>query len=1016
MGVVYLAHDTALRRPVALKLMTPTAREDTEWRDRLEQEALAASALNHPNILTVYDIGDIDGQHFMATEYVNGVTLRQRMMRAEPSLAEILHISTQIASALAAAEAGGLVHRDIKPDNIMLRGDGYVKLLDFGLARAIVSADAGLKQTDPYVVRGTVFYMSPEQLRGMNIDARTDIWSTGVVMYELISGRLPFEGDSTSDVVASILKSLPALLTTQRGGAVPPRLSDIVGRAMHKDRALRYQSAQEMLDDLQDLRLDLDRDVMISLGGGTGTGLRAEDALTERVSGGGPRPNNLPARLTTFVGREQEKREVVEHLRDAGTRLLTLTGPGGTGKTRLALAAGAELVNELDDGVFLVQLAPVREAELVISAIGDVLDVHEGGATLLESVKRSLRDKTLLLILDNFEQVVAAAPVVAELLNAAPNVKMLVTSRSPLHVSGEQEYAVPPLPTPPLDAPIPPHALSAYPSVALFLQRASAVKSDFAVTPENAQAIAELCTRLEGLPLAIELAAARVKLLPPQAMLSRVESRMKLLAGGSRDLPERQRTMHAAISWGFNLLDDEEKRLFTDLAVFRGGFSIGEAEAIAQATGEGQMDVLEQLSSLVNKSFLQRDASSDDIEPRFTQLETIREYGLEQLIVAGREAEVRAAHAALMASMAEQSARELAGPEHERALRRLTADHENYRAALEHALAHDDTNVALRIGGSLWWFWYLHGHYDEGRRWLEQIVRMWGADESPALPRALTGAGALAFLQCDYDRAIELLDQSIDLANRTGDRQGLARSLQFRGSIAREQGEYEHAIALHTLALATWEELGDRTSAARSQNYIAFSSWLSGDFAKTVEICRETLPLFRERNDSEGVTWSLLNLAAASFYSGDFDRAEMRLDECLSWARVAGFKEGIAWSLNLLGLVLRARGDNDRAAAILRDSLQLHWELGDRWRSASVLELLAGLIAANGSPEISARLFGATEALRNRLCTPVPPVELAQYERDVAGLRSASDPVMIDRWWDEGMSSPTGDAVALATA
>ncbi|HEX8153956.1 MAG TPA: tetratricopeptide repeat protein, partial [Thermoanaerobaculia bacterium] len=743
------------------------------------------------------------------------------------------------------------------------------------------------------------------------------------------------------------------------------------------------------------------------------TPLRAEDAMTERVSGEGPRPNNLPLHLTPLVGRETEKRELTDLLRNPDVRLVTMTGPGGTGKTRLSIAIGEHFVSELEDGVFFVQLAPIREPDLVVSAIGDALDLHEGGATLLDAIRKGLREKTMLLILDNFEQVAGAAPIVAELLAAAPHLRILVTSRWPLKITGEHEYAVPPLPTPPLDNVISANALTHYPSVALFLQRASAVKSDFAVTPENARAIAELCVRLEGLPLAIELAAARVKLLPPQAMLTRVENRMKLLSGGSRDLPERQRTMHAAISWGFNLLDDDEKRLFTDLSVFRGGFSIPQAEAIVAETGAGHIDVLEKLESLVDKSFLQRDTASDDVEPRFGQLETIREYGLEQLAEAGREADVRASHARMMATLAEQSAADLAA-DHERALRRLAADHENYRAALEHAIATRDDEVALRTVGTLWWFWYLHGHYGEGRRWLEQVLTIPGIDGGVSMARALTGGGALAFLQCDYERAIELLDRSIDLSRKYGDRRSLAQALQFRGSIARERGEYDHAIDLHALSLATWQELGDRASAGRSQNYIAFASWLKSDFHRTIEMCRETLPLFRERNDSEGVAWSLLNLAAAALYSGELDRAESRLDDCLSWSRIAGFKEGVAWSLNLLGLVLRAHGEIERAAAILRDSLQLHWELGDRWRSASVIESLAGVAAMRGHIEISARLFGAGEALRSRLGTPVPPVELAQYERDIATLRAAHDP-RVDGWWDEGIASPTDEAVGLAT-
>ena len=1012
MGVVYLADDTILRRPVALKVLSQAAYEDAEWRERLEQEALAASALNHPNILTVYDIGEAEGQHFIATEYVNGVTLRQRMLRAEPTFGEVLHISTQVASALAAAEEAGLVHRDIKPDNIMLRTDGYVKLLDFGLARTIVSADAGLQQTDPMVVRGTVFYMSPEQLRGMNIDGRSDVWGIGVVMYELISGRLPFEGDTTSDVVAAVLQNPIPPLTTQRGTLVPEPLAEIVAKAMHKDRAFRYQSARELLADLTALKIEHEREIVS--GSTPRLSLRAEDAMTERVSGGGPRPNNLPAHLTPLVGRETERRELLELLRSDDVRLVTLTGPGGTGKTRLSIALGEQLLQEFEDGAFVVQLAPIREPELVISAIADALDVAEGSMSLLDALRKSLREKSLLLILDNFEQLTGAAHIVSELLAAAPRVKVLVTSRSPLKITGEREYAVQPLSTPPLSGPIRPEALTRYPSVALFLQRATAVKSDFVVTPENAQAIAELCVRLEGLPLAIELAAARVKLLPPQAMLSRVENRMKLLSGGSRDLPERQRTMHAAISWGFNLLDDEEKRLFCDLSVFRGGFSIEQAEAIARETGADDMEVLERLSSLVDKSFLQRDQTSDDVDPRFTQLETIREYGCEQLAEAGRDRDVRAAHARLMADLAEATSEALESATHERALKRLAADHENYRAALEQAIANGQSDVALRTVSALWWFWYLHGHYAEGRRWLEQVIVMPNAESSLWLPKALSGAGAFAFLQCEYDRAIALLDRSISLGRAIGDRHSLAQALQFRGSIARERGEYEHAIDLHGASYATWQELGDRVNMGRSQNYIAFSSWLSSDLERTTELCRETLPLFRERSDSEGVAWSLLNLAAASLYSGEYDRAEARLDESLSWSRVAGFKEGVAWSLNLLGLVLRGRGEIDRAAAILRDSLLLHWELGDRWRTASVMQQLAGVALLQERVELSARLFGAGEALRNQLGTPVPPVEMSQYQSDVNALR-AGDAARVDEWWDEGLAAGTAESVALAT-
>jgi predicted ATPase/predicted Ser/Thr protein kinase len=965
MGEVYLAHDGQLQRPVALKVLSAAVRTDEDLRKRLEYEARAASALNHPNILTVYDVGQIGEEHFIATEFVDGITLRQRMSRGEPPMSETVEIAVQIASALSAAEAAGLVHRDVKPDNIMLRRDGYVKLLDFGLARTAAEPKPDVKKTDPFVVRGTVFYMSPEQLRGRPLDTRSDIWSTGVLLYELISGRLPFEGDSSSDVAANILRTDPAPLTRPLGLSVPLRLTSIVQRAMDKDRARRYQSARDLLEDLQALKMDLERD-----GGALATAPRT--ATTESVLIEAPPPTNLPHKLTPLVGRDAERDDVLSLLRKDDVRMVTLTGPGGTGKTRLSLAIGAELLREMEDGVWWVSLGAIRDPRLVASEIAAVFDVHEGGAPLLDGLKHALADKSLLLILDNFEQVLDAAPLIGEILSAAPHAKALVTSRSPLRIGGEREYAVPPLTLPPLDLPLTADALAGYASVALFVERATAVKSDFALTAENAHAVAEICVHLDGLPLAIELAAARVKVLPPKAMLSRVENRLKLLSGGSRDLPERQQTMRAAISWGYNLLEDSDQRLFATLSVFRGGFSLDHAERLVEElAGKSISDaVLDGISSLIDKAFVRRDPASSEEAPRFGMLETIREYGLECLTEQARDLDVRRAHAMLMASVAEEN-------ELESDL--LEADEDNFRTAIEWATQTRDAELALRLGAGLWWSWYVRGQYAEGRHALANILAVPGGENVPVRAKAQTGAGGMAFFMCDYEHAITLLESAIDLARAHGDPMSLARSLQFRGSIARERGEYEHAIDLHLLSRTIWQELEDRGNVGRSVNYVGFASWLNKDFLRTLELCEGTLQLFRERRDTEGVAWSLLNLAAASFYSGDLERAEERLDECLSWSRAGGYKEGIAWSLNLLGAVLRQRNESWRAETILQDSLRLHWELGDRWRSCSVLEAIGGL-------RKDPRLIGAANILRTRLGTPVPPVERAQYDADLASV------------------------------
>jgi non-specific serine/threonine protein kinase len=954
MGEVYLAHDTQLQRPVALKVLPAAMRDDEELRSRLEQEARAASALNHPNILTVYDVGRLGDDHFIAAEYVDGITLRQRMQRGEVALTEVLNFAIQIASALAAAEAVGLVHRDIKPDNIMLRADGYVKLLDFGLAR--ITTSEAKKKSGPMTIRGTVYYMSPEQLRSAEVDTRSDIWSTGVVLYELLCERLPFEGVNAPDVAGAILRADLPPMTRRSGAPLPPRLAAIVQRALTKDREERYRSARDLLDDLQQLRTDLERDPAAVIGSAA-----SQTVPTEEITFTVAPPSNLPHPLTPLLGRDIERDDVVSLLRRDDVRIVTLTGPGGTGKTRLSLDVAAEVLRDYADGVWWISLGPILDSRLVLSEIATVLGVHEGGVALADAVKSALRGRAMLLVLDNFEQVLDAAPAVAEILTAAAHVKALVTSRGPLHLRGEREYAVPPLILPPLDLPLAPEALTEYAAVRLFVERAAAAKSDFAVSPDDARAIAEICVRLDGLPLAIELAAARIKLLSPRAMLARVGSRFKLLSSGASDLPERHQTMRAAISWGYNLLDDAEKELFATLSVFRGGFSLEAAERIA---GD---DVLDGLSSLLDKAFLRRDPAGRDDAPRFVMLETIREYGLECLDERGRRGQVQLAHARVMTQLAE---------ENELQSEVLAADADNFRTALECALDAGDAELALRLGASLWWFWYLRGFYNEGRRWLDQILALPGGEEIDVRAKAMTGAGAMAFLQCDYDKATALLDAAIDFARAHGDPMSLAQSLQFRGSIARERAEYEHAIDLHQLSRTLWEELEDRANAGRSQNYIAFCSWLSGDFARTLELCKGTLQLFRARRDVEGVAWSLLNLAAANFYSEQLSEAEARLEESLAWSRAGGFKEGIAWSLNLLGLVQRRRGDAGSATA-LKDSLRIHWELGDRWRTASLLESLGGITR-------DARLLGAAAALRAQLGAPVPPAEAVQVEADVA--------------------------------
>jgi len=639
MGDVYLAEDTRLKRKIALKLLRPSSLKDGELFRRFEQEASAVSALNHPNILTIHEIASAGSFQFIVTEFIEGETLRKRMSNGPLGIQEVLDIGLQLASALTAAHESGVIHRDIKPENIMLRRDGYVKILDFGIAKLkekrkalTTDLDALTKmKTTPGVLLGTVSYMSPEQARAEEVDAQTDIWSLGVILFEMLTGQVPFTGATPTHVLVSIQDHEPPAL------ALPPseflaELERIVRKTLAKHRADRYQTTSELVNDLKRLQAEVEFNRRLRWSAPTGLmPALPETSATPRIEP----PNNLPGQLTPLIGRKTEAEAIKKQLGRDDLRLLTLTGPGGTGKTRLSLEVAADLLVEFQDGVFFIALAAINDSALVASTIAQTLGIKEAaGSGLLEQLREFLSARQMLLLIDNLEQVIAAAPLVGELLNASPQLKVLVTSREPLRISGEHEFAVQPLAVPASDDLPNTEALSQYPAIELFLARAAAVKPDFQLTPENARAIVEVCARLDGLPLAIELAAARTKILTPQALLARLESRLKLLMGGARDLPSRQQTMRGAIAWSYDLLSEKEKKLFRRLAVFVRGGELKTIAAVCDAAGDLQIDVLEGVASLVDKSLLQQSAAFD-WEPRFTMLETITEFGLEQLEASG---------------------------------------------------------------------------------------------------------------------------------------------------------------------------------------------------------------------------------------------------------------------------------------------------------------------------------------------------------------------------------------------
>jgi predicted ATPase/class 3 adenylate cyclase len=594
------------------------------------------------------------------------------------------------------------------------------------------------------------------------------------------------------------------------------------------------------------------------------------------------RPNNLPLQPTPFLGREQEVEQVVALVRRPDVRLLTLTGPGGTGKTRLGLQVGAEVLEDFADGVFFVPLAPLTDPELVPSAIAEALEVREeGGRPLRERLLDVLAGKQLLVVLDNVEHVVGAAPFVGELLGAAPGLKVLATSRIPLRLRGEQEYAVPTLTLPRRKPPPTAEQLTQYEAVRLFIARAQAVKADFTVSNETAPAVAEICHRLDGLPLAIELAAARVRMLSPQAMLARLEQRLPLLTGGARDAPARQQTLRNTIAWSYDLLSPEEKALFRRLAVFAGRASFEAIEAVANS--DGDLDVFGGIERLLEHSLIRQEEGPDG-EPRFWMLETVREFGVEQLEVHGEETTTRDRHAGYFLALLERADPDVFGSGSlQPVLDAIEPEHDNAGAALRWSWETGDHDTLLRLAGALAWFWYYRGYLNEGQRWLSQALE---TPADPAAPRprawALTASGLIASVSGEPERAAELLTASFDWWERSSEAVGHAVARGLLGGLRVSQGQYDEAAALFLGNEAFFQGGAYEIWIAHARFHLGVIAWMQGDEDRARSVLRDAAEHFDRSEDPAHASDSLRYLGLIACAAGDLDEAARWFREMLT--------------------------------------------------------------------------------------------------------------------------------------
>ncbi len=655
------------------------------------------------------------------------------------------------------------------------------------------------------------------------------------------------------------------------------------------------------------------------------------------------RPNNLPSQLTSFVGRERELEDAVALLDQA--RLLTLTGPGGTGKTRLALQIAAVVADRFPDGVWFVALEPIRERRLVGAAIARTLGLADSSTrSPLDAIAEHIADRAVLLVLDNFEQVIEAAPDAADILRRCPGARLVVTSRASLHVAGEQEYPVPGLPTPPdmrhlsaiEAARLPsaarrtdPAALSQYEAVRLFIARAVAVRPDFAVTNENAPAVAAICSRLQGMPLAIELAAARVKVLSPDAILARLEDRLGLLASTARDVPERQRTLRGAIAWSYDLLEPPERRLLDRLAAFVGGADLQMAETVCDPTGELGIDLLDGLASLVDRSLVR--AVDADGTSRFVLLDTIRSFALEQLDAGGEAEATRRRHLGAFLALAEEAAPHLAGSGQRHWLDRLDADHDNLRAALELAEALPDPPAAVRLGFALWRFWQQRGYLNEARARLGRIADRGWPLEPRLRARLCEALGGLAYWQADHEVSRRWYREALAIWRTQDDPGELANALYnaSTGSIVKlaarefDSDEVHQAERQLDEAEQLYADLGDRVG-------LGNVAWARGnlDYFQGRNLAAESwfvrsLEHFRATGQRTMEAWALHMTGTAVLKEGRVDDAETMIGHALRHFHDSGDVSGITLSLDDLSAVAVARGDLPRAARLRGAARQL---------------------------------------------------------------------------------------------
>jgi non-specific serine/threonine protein kinase len=995
-GEVWLAEraSTLLTTQVALKLPLDQGAD----LDAVREEAQAwLRASGHPNVVPVLDAEVYDGRPVIASEYIAGGSLADWLAQRDgqmPSTEEAVAIIRGILDGLQHLHEGGLIHRDLKPSNVLMQ-KGKPRLTDFGLARVLKPHAHTTNLT------GTPAYMSPEAFKG-DYSAASDVWATGVMLHELLVGSLPYPQTDLYGLLLAITNDEPVAISDH----APAALRSILERALAKPVGERFASATEMT-------------AALALGWTAPGPARPQ-----------PR-HNLPAQTTSFVGRETEIADVKGLL--SLTRVLTLTGSGGSGKTRLSLQAAADLLEDYRDGVWLIELASLADPALVPQTAADALGIREEpGEPVTKTLFGALAENQTLLVLDNCEHLLdATAQLVNAISRGCPNVTILATSREPLRISGESTYRVPSLSLPDMRQIQTAESLAQYEAARLFVERATAVKTDFRLSNHVAPALAQLCHRLDGIPLAIELAAARVRSLAVEEVNSRLEDRFRLLTDGSRTALPRQRTLRALVDWSFDLLNPSEQAMLCRLAVFAGGWALDAGEAVCcGATGEEieSWEVLDLLTSLADKSLVVAETTGG--ATRYRLLETVRQYAIDRLRERGEAESCRCAHRDYFLALAEEARAKFTGPDHAQWLDRLETEHDNLRHAIAFCLSDaedgpESSEAGLRLGFALSQFWWTRGQLTEGRDLLTALLARPGAQQhTRARAGALNGAGTLARMQSDLGSARALLGESLEIYRELdiksgiagcllnlgnvaylegdfntarsyyaesleikrglGDKSAIANSLGSLANVAERQGDYESARALGQECLELFKCVGDRLGIANALGSLATVAAHQGDNAFARSLREEGLGIYRELGDAHGIALALDNLGVMASDDGDYATARALYDESLQMRRELGDRHGIAGTLNNLGNVALGQGDFPSVHALCGESLAMRRDLSDRRGIAESLESLAAVSVKERNVARAARLWAAADRLREEIGSPLPGHELDAHRQALA--------------------------------